>query len=78
MMNYISKEMGQGGIGSILLFVRRITDEKLGSSKHKKEGVSIWHTLYTLMDTYRVKLTASYSLDELAGPVLCEFTETSI
>ena len=22
--------------------------------------------------------TASYSLDELAGPVLCEFTETSI
>ena len=23
-------------------------------------------------------LTASYSLDELAGPVLCEFTETSI
>ena len=22
-------------------------------------------------------LTASYSLDELAGPVLCEFTETS-
>ena len=30
------------------------------------------------MDTYRVKLTASCSPDELAGPVLCEFTETSI
>ena len=26
----------------------------------------------------RQDLTASYSLDELAGPVLCEFTETSI
>ena len=32
---------------------------------------------FTLMDTYRVKLTASCSPDELAGPVLCEFTETS-
>jgi len=27
---------------------------------------------FTLMDTYRVKLTASCSPDELAGPVLCE------
>ena len=44
----------------------------------KTEGVSnLTHPL-TLMDTYRVKLTASCSPDELAGPVLCEFTETSI
>ena len=28
--------------------------------------------------SYYKDLTASYSLDELAGPVLCEFTETSI